>query len=149
MDWGANNLTLIAIIVLTFGVFAAMMWKDTVLDFIKANLGLFILLLLFLVLLGISFHVFHEANANTLGKDFLAWLEQKAGEVLASIMTLVVSAKTANNRASDRNGNGSDTTSSSSTTSTSTKSSSTGIGSSAVLGPLGTPNRAGSGVADH
>lgn len=120
MDWGANNLTLLAIIILTFGIFGAMMWKDTVLDFVKANLGLFILLVLFLTLLGISFHVFHEANANTLGKDFLSWLEQKAGEVLASIMTLVVSAKTANGRASDKNG--SDSTSTSTTTTSSSSS---------------------------
>lgn len=110
MIWG-SNLALVALVVLVFAVFAAMMWKDTVLDFIKANLGLFILLLLFLTLLGISFHVFHEANNNTIAKDFLSWLEQKAGEVLASIMTLVVSAKTANGRAGDKNENRNDASS--------------------------------------
>ena len=49
------SLVLVAIIVLTFGVFAAMMWKETVLDFMKANFGLFILLLIFLVLFGGAF----------------------------------------------------------------------------------------------
>lgn len=132
------NIALIALIIFGIGVWATILWKPTVLDFVKANLGQFTLLLLFLVLLSISFHVFHEASTNTLSKDFLAWLEQKAGEVLASIMTLVVSAKAANQRAGDTtNGNGGGTSSSTTTTtSTSVKGTppvagtSTGIGSS-------------------
>jgi hypothetical protein len=131
------NIALIALIVFGFGALAVILWKPTVMDFVKANLGQFTLLLLFLVLLSISFHVFHEASSNSLAKDFLAWLEQKAGEVLASIMTLVVSAKNTNQRAGDNtNGNGGGTSSSTTTTtSTSTKGTSMGIGTS-----LGTPH---------
>ena len=105
MIWGANVGLLAASILFVLGV-VAMVLKSNMLDFVKANLGLFILVFLFVILLGISFHVFHEASANTLSKDFLAWLEQKAGEVLASIMTLVVSAKAANVRASDKGADG-------------------------------------------
>lgn len=80
---------------------AAVAFKPSILDFVKANFGLIVLIAIWATLLSASFHVFHEANQNTLGKDFLAWLEQKAGEVLASIMTLIVSTRATNQRASD------------------------------------------------
>jgi len=122
MIWGANVGLLAASILFVLGM-VAMVFRSNLMDFVKANLGLFILVFLFVILLGISFHVFHEASANTLSKDFLAWLEQKAGEVLASIMTLVVSAKAANSRAGDKGG---DSDSSSSTITTTKTSSSSG-----------------------
>ena len=104
------NIGLIVLAAISVLILAAILYKETVLDFIKGNLGLFILLLLFLTLLAVSFHVFHEAASNALSKDFLAWLEQKAGEVLASIMTVIVGAVTTNRRSSDAkngtNGNG-------------------------------------------
>src|ERR1700690_1021500 len=126
------NIAFLALAILALGIFVLIFWKTTVLDFVKANLGMFTLLLIFLVLLSISFYVFHAASSNSLSKDFLAWLEQKAGEVLASIMTLVISSKNTNQRAGDTgngsgSGNGNGPSSSTNTsTSTSTKSSSTG-----------------------
>jgi high-affinity Fe2+/Pb2+ permease len=128
MIWGADAGLIVASLLFTVGLMA-MLFKSNLLDFVKANLGLFILVFLFMILLAMSFHSFHEASQNPLSKDFLAWLEQKAGEVLASIMTLVVGAKSANNRQSDKvGGDGSDSSSSTTTTSTSTKSTSTGLG---------------------
>ena len=94
------NIGLIALAVLLFVLLAAMIWRDTVLDFVKANFGLIVLLVLFSMLLAVAFHVFHDPNQNS--KDFLAWLEQKAGEVLAAIMTLIVGVRAANGRASDK-----------------------------------------------
>jgi hypothetical protein len=120
MMYGAN-LVLAALIVMFFVGLFLMAYKPSVLDFVKANFGLFVLLLLFMTLLAISFHTFHEASTNSLAKDFLAWLEQKAGEVLASIMTVIVGARAANQRTGDNgNGNGNGTTSSTSTGNTST-----------------------------
>lgn len=127
MIWGANVGLLAATILFVLGV-VAMVFRSNLLDFVKANLGLFILVFLFVSLLAMSFHVFHEASSNTLSKDFLAWLEQKAGEVLASIMTLVVSAKAANSRASDKGGDSDSSISTSTTTTTQQQSSSTGLG---------------------
>jgi len=86
------------------------MWKPLALDFVKANFGLLVLTLLFMTLLAISFHVYHEGSTNALGKDFLAWLEQKAGEVLASVMTVIVGARATNQRAGDTTNGGSTTT---------------------------------------
>ena len=105
-------------------VVVAMFYRPPVLDFVKGNFGLLVLVLLFMTLLAISFHVFHEASGNPASKDFLAWLEQKAGEVLASVMTVIVGAKATNQRASD-NGNGS-TSGSKTSTSTVTSASITG-----------------------
>lgn len=99
------NIGLIALAVLLFVLLAAMIWRDTVLDFVKANFGLIVLLVLFSMLLAVAFHVFHDPNQNS--KDFLGWLEQKAGEVLAAIMTLIVGVRNTNQRAGE-NGNGKD-----------------------------------------
>lgn len=106
---GANLALLAVIAVILFGLIAAI-WKPMALDFVKANFGLLVLVLLFMTLLAISFHVYHETQANTLGKDFLAWLEQKAGEVLASVMTVIVGTKATNQRSTDTT-NGTTTTS--------------------------------------
>jgi hypothetical protein len=106
----APNMGFIVIGVLFIATLVAVMFKETVLEFVKANFGLLVLLTLFMTLLAISFHVFHESSDNTVGKDFLAWLEQKAGEVLASIMTVIVGARAGNQRASDSGGNGNTTT---------------------------------------
>lgn len=120
MIWGAN-LVLVALIVMFFIGLILMAYKPSVLDFVKANFGLFVLMLLFMTLLAISFHTFHESSTNSLSKDFLAWLEQKAGEVLASIMTVIVGARNSNQRSGDNgNGNGTATGSSTSTSSSTT-----------------------------
>jgi hypothetical protein len=100
-----ENFGLISISAIIALLVLAMAFKSAVLDFVKANIGLIILLTLFSLLLAVAFHVFHE-NANPAGKDFLAWLEQKAGEVLASVMTVIVGARAANGRSGDGNGNG-------------------------------------------
>lgn len=99
-----ENLGLFAIAVIFVLLVLAMTFKESVLDFVKANMGLLVLLTLFCLLLAVAFHVFHEAGANPSAKDFLDWLKQKAGEVLASVMTLIVGIKAANGRASDGNG---------------------------------------------
>jgi hypothetical protein len=101
----AANLGLIGLGVILLVLLAAMIWRDTVLDFVKANFGLVVLLILFSMLLAVAFHVFHNASQNS--GDFLAWLEQKAGEVLAAIMTLIVGVRAANQRAGE-SGNGKD-----------------------------------------
>lgn len=107
MMMGAN-LALVLMVVLFVVGLVMMAFNDAVLDFVKANFGLVVLLLLFFTLFAVAFHVFHE-NANPNSKDFLAWIEQKGGEVLASIMTMIVGVRAANSRASDSkttNGNG-------------------------------------------
>lgn len=71
-------------------------------DTLKANLGLFILTLLLFVFLGMCFYVYIAPNSTAV--DFMKWLEGKAGEVLASIMTIIVSAATGGRRAGDSNG---------------------------------------------
>lgn len=107
---GANIALLAIITMILLGLLVAI-WKPLALDFVKANFGLLILTLLFTTLLAISLHVYREGSTNALGKDFLAWLEQKAGEVLASVMTVIVGARATNQRATDNpsnatNGNG-------------------------------------------
>lgn len=97
----SENFGLISIAVVFALVVIAMIFKESVLDFVKANSGLLVLVALFSLLLAVAFHVFHEANSNPSSKDFLAWLEQKAGEVLASVMTLIVGIKATNGRSSD------------------------------------------------
>jgi len=115
----APNIGFIVIGILLFAALGAMIFKSAVLEFVKVNFGLFVLLTLFMTLLAISFHVFHESSQNTIGKDFLAWLEQKAGEVLASIMTVIVGARVGNQRASDPGpGSNGNTTTTKTTTST-------------------------------
>lgn len=99
-----QNVGLIGIAVVFVLLVVAMTFKESVLDFVKANMGLLVLLTLFCLLLAVAFHVFHEATANPAAKDFLDWLKQKAGEVLASVMTLIVGIKAANGRSSDGNG---------------------------------------------
>lgn len=99
-----ENFGLISIAVIFVLLLIAAFFKDTILDFVKANFGLIVLLSLFSLLLSVAFHVFHQSVANPSAKDFLAWLEQKAGEVLASVMTVIVGARAANGRSSDGNG---------------------------------------------
>jgi hypothetical protein len=109
MIWGAN-LALFAVLALVVSGVVAACFNAGILDFVKANFGLLVLLLLFLTLLAVSFHVFHESSQQPIAKDFLSWLEQKAGEVLASIMTVIVGARAANGRTGDtKNGNGNGT----------------------------------------
>lgn len=100
----SDNIGLIGVAVVIIFLIIAMVWRETILDLVKANLGLIILLVLFSVMLAVAFHVYHESAANPSAKDFLAWLEQKAGEVLASIMTLIVGVRAANARSSDPGG---------------------------------------------
>lgn len=100
----SDNLGLIGVAVILVVLIVAMIWKETVLDFVKANFGLIVLLILFSLMVAVAFHVYHESNANPSAKDFLSWLEQKAGEVLAAIMTLIVGVRAANGRSSDGNG---------------------------------------------
>lgn len=119
------NLILVVLLVLFIAGLITMAFKDNLVDFVKANFGLLVLLLLFLSLLGVTFHVFHESISNPVAKDFLTWLEGKAGEVLAAIMTLIVGVRAANQRSGE---SGSTTPSPTSTTT-----SSTGIGT--TLGP--------------
>lgn len=95
------NVALLAIIIMILAGLVVAMWKPVALDFVKANFGLLVLTLLFMTLLTISLHVYREGSTNALGKDFLAWLEQKAGEVLASVMTVIVGARATNQRATD------------------------------------------------
>lgn len=99
-----ENFGLLAIALIFVLLVLGMAFKEAVLDFVKANFGLIVLLTLFSLLLAVAFHVFHEASNNPSAKDFLAWLEQKAGEVLAAVMTLIVGIKAANGRSSDGNG---------------------------------------------
>lgn len=99
-----ENFGLISIAVIFVLLIIGMAFRESVLDFVKANFGLIVLLTLFSLLLAVAFHVFHESNVNSASKDFLAWLEQKAGEVLAAVMTLIVGIKAANGRSSDGNG---------------------------------------------
>lgn len=99
-----GNFGLISIAVIFVLLIIGMAYKESVLDFVKANFGLIVLLTLFTLLLAVAFHVFHEATNNPSSKDFLAWLEQKAGEVLAAVMTLIVGVRAANGRSSDGNG---------------------------------------------
>lgn len=101
MMWGAN-LGLLLVVFLFVAGLVGMTFRQGVLDFAKANFGLLVLLLLFMTLLAVSFHVFHEQSTNALSKDFLAWLEQKAGEVLAAVMTLIVGIRNTNQRLSDQ-----------------------------------------------
>ena len=106
MIWGAN-LGLLLVVILFIGGMVGIVFREGMMDFVKANFGLLVLLLLFMTLLAVSFHIFHEQSGNPLAKDFLAWLEQKAGEVLASVMTLIVGVRAANGRSGDtKNGNG-------------------------------------------
>jgi hypothetical protein len=100
MAWGANLGMLLIVSMFVAGV-VGMIFNRSILDFAKANFGLLILVLLFMTILAVSFHVFHEQSQNTLSKDFLAWLEQKAGEVLAAIMTLIVGVRNTNQRKTD------------------------------------------------
>jgi hypothetical protein len=99
-----QNIGLIGIAVVFLFVVIAMIYKDSVLDFVKANFGVIVLVTMFSLLLAVAFHVFHEANANPASKDFLAWLEQKAGEVLAAVLTAIVTVRATNGRSSDGNG---------------------------------------------
>jgi hypothetical protein len=69
-------------------------------DFIKANFGLLVLVIIFTILLGLLTASAFHANINGM-PDFVAWLESKAGEVLASIMTVIVGAVTRDRRSSD------------------------------------------------
>lgn len=116
MILGANLLLVVLIVLFLMGLIAMAM-KDSLIDFVKANFGLLVLLLLFLTLLGVTFHVFHESASNPTAKDFLTWLEGKAGEVLAAVMTLIVGVRAANTRAGDRGGDSSSTPSPSSSSS--------------------------------
>lgn len=95
------NLILVVLLVLFIAGLIAMALKDSLIDFVKANFGLLVLLLLFLTILGVTFHIFHE-SVNPMAKDFLTWLEGKAGEVLAAVMTLIVGVRAANGRNGDK-----------------------------------------------
>lgn len=120
MILGANLILVVLIVVFLMGLIAMAM-KDSLIDFVKANFGLLVLLLIFLTLLGVTFHVFHEAVTNPTSKDFLTWLEAKAGEVLAAVMTLIVGVRSAKDRSGDKGGGDSSSTT---TTTTQTSSSS-------------------------
>lgn len=109
MILGANLILVVLLVLFLMGLIAMAM-KDSLIDFVKANFGLLVLLLLFLTLLGVTFHVFHESATNPTAKDFLTWLEGKAGEVLAAVMTLIVGVRTANMRAGDKGGSSDSTT---------------------------------------
>lgn len=78
-------------------------------DFIKANVGIFILVLLFLLLFGTSVFTY-ITNQHPSAGDYTSWVEQKAGELLAAILTAIVGSRTADKRSTDIpkavNGNG-------------------------------------------
>lgn len=100
MILGANLILVVVLTVFVTGlIFMAL--KNTLVDFVKANFGMMVLLLLFLTVLGVTFHVFHESATNPAAKDFLGWLEGKAGEILASLLTLLVTVRAANTRSGE------------------------------------------------
>ena len=101
------NIGLIALAIIAVLFLAAILYKETVLDFVKANFAMILLVYIFLVLLAVSFHIFHEQSGNPLAKDFLAWIEQKAGEVLAGLLAVLTTARNTKQRSGDSgSGNG-------------------------------------------
>lgn len=78
-------------------------------DFIKGNIGLLILVSLFLVMLGICVYEVHAsttASSPASAGSFITWLQNKGAELLASILTVVTGGVLTNRRSGDKNGNG-------------------------------------------
>lgn len=73
-------------------------------DHFKANFGLWALIFIFMVVIGLAVLIYFMPRPG--GADFLTWLQGKAGEVLAAIMTMIVGAVAASRRKDDKNGNG-------------------------------------------
>lgn len=76
-------------------------------DFIKANVGIFILVFLFLLLFGTSVFTY-ITNQHPSAGDYTSWVEQKAGELLAAILTAIVGSRNTDKRSTDppKTGNG-------------------------------------------
>lgn len=66
-------------------------------DFLKANFGLLVLLVIALVLHMSAFHAVHSAGEG----DWLGWLQGKEGEILAAVLTVIVGNK-GNQRTGDK-----------------------------------------------
>jgi hypothetical protein len=72
-------------------------------DFLKANFGLLVLLAIFTLLHFTAFHIVHHAT----DASWQEWIQQKEGEILAAVLTVIVGAKVGNGRATDKpSGNG-------------------------------------------
>lgn len=73
-------------------------------DFLKANFGICILVLLFAGMVTLAVCIATHPNWTS-ASDFLTWTQGKVGEILASIMTIIVGGATGHGRrAGDRDG---------------------------------------------
>lgn len=71
-------------------------------DHFRANFGLWVLVLIFLLMVALVLVIYFIPRPG--GADLLTWLQGKAGEVLAAIMTMIVGAVAATRRKGE-NGN--------------------------------------------